>query len=380
MIARILRAAGIGLAVFAILAIGLIYGLFGGGERFPDRSSLAQLPPEKLEVVAELEEPPGNIAVSAKGRIFITIHPESKPVGNKLVEIVNGKARPFPEVGSAGGTIRWNAPQGLRIDRQNRLWVIDHGDSGRETPALTAIDIDKQTVVHRFEFDAEIAPWGSYLQDLVIDPVDGMVFIADVGFFRRSPALIIYNPATQRARRFLEGDDSVEPQNYKIFTAAGPMDRLAGLITMKAGVDSIGIDDRGEWLYYGAMNHGSLYRIRTADVKKGLPEVDLRANRQLYAAKVLSDGITLDQNGNVYLTDIEHGAVAVISPDRRLATLLRSPKLRWPDGFSFGPNGDLYLTDSDIPDIVLTSREQVRRAAPYFVYRIRLGVPAVPGH
>lgn len=380
MAVRLLRFAALGAALPVVLALLTVFWLFGGGERFPDRTTLAQLAPEKLETVAELEEPPGNIAVSPTGRIFITIHPESKPPGNKLVEIVNGKAHPFPDLAQGGAPVLWRSPQGLRIDRQNRLWVIDHGDHGRETPSLTALDLDSQRVVHRFEFDSAIAPWGSYLQDLVIDPSDGMVFIADVSYLRRDPALIIYNPKTQRARRFLEGDDSVTPQNFKIFTATGPMDRLGGLVTMKVGVDSIGIDHRGEWLYYGAMNHGSLYRIKTSDVKQGLPEVDLRANRQLYAAKPLTDGITLDQNGAVYLTDIEHGAIALITPDRRLSTLIRSPKLRWPDGFSFGPGGYLYIADSDIPDLVMTSREQVRRSAPYFLFRIKLDVPAVPGH
>lgn len=371
----ILRGAGIVFALLALLAPTVIYWLYGGGERFPDRTTLAQLPPEALELVAELTEPPGNIAVSSTGRVFITVHPEAKPEGNKLLELVDGKAVPFPRRAEAAGQITLNTPLGLRIDNQDRLWILDHGDHGRENPALTAIEIKTESIVHHAGFDAEAAPWGSFLQDFVIDPRDGTIFIADAGIVRRSPGLIIYNPQTQRARRFLEGDDSVMPQDYKVYTASGPMDRFGGLITLKVGVDSIAIDDTGEWLYYGAMNHGSLYRIKTSDVKQGLPEVDLRQNRQMYAAKVMSDGIVFGPGGVVYLSDIEHGAIAVIGPDRRLATLLRSPRLRWPDGLSLAPGGYLYVADSDLSDVVFRNKEQIRRASPYQVFRIKLRTP-----
>lgn len=371
----ILRLAGIVFVLFALLVPAVIYWLYGGGERFPDRTTLAQLAPDALEVVAELAEPPGNIAVSSTGRIFITVHPESKPEGHKLLELVDGKAVPFPRRAESAAQLTLNTPLGLRIDGQDRLWILDHGDHGRENPALTAIDIKSESIVHNAGFDAEAAPWGSFLQDFVIDPRDGTIFIADAGIIRRSPGLIIYNPQTQRARRFLEGDDSVMPQDYKVFTASGPADRFGGLVTLKAGVDSIAIDDAGEWLYYGAMNHGSLYRVKTSDVKEGLPEVDLRQYRQIYAAKVLSDGIVFGADGVVYLSDIEHGAISVIGPNRRLSTLIRSPRLRWPDGLSIGPGAYLYLTDSDLANVVFRSKEQIRRGAPYRVFRIKLRSP-----
>lgn len=371
----ILRLAGIVFVLLALLVPAVVYWLYGGGERFPDRTTLAQLPPEALEVVAELAEPPGNIAVSSTGRIFITVHPEAKPTGNKVLELIDGKAVPFPRRAESAAQLPLNTPLGLRIDSQDRLWILDHGDHGRENPALTAIDLKTESIVHHAGFDAEAAPWGSFLQDFVIDPRDGTIFIADAGIVRHSPGLIIYNPQTQRARRFLEGDDSVQPQDFKVFTASGPMDRFGGLITLKAGVDSIAIDDAGEWLYYGAMNHGSLYRIKTADVKQGLPEVDLRQNRQLYAAKVQSDGIVFGPGGVVYLSDIEHGAVSLIAADRTLKTLLRSPRLRWPDGLSLAPGGYLYITDSNLADVVFRDKEQIRRAAPYHVFRIKLLTP-----
>ena len=64
--------------IFVVLVIGLLVTIrirHGGGRAFEDRSSTPLLPSSALEIVASLEEPPGNIAVSGNGRIFISIHP-----------------------------------------------------------------------------------------------------------------------------------------------------------------------------------------------------------------------------------------------------------------------------------------------------------------
>ena len=74
--------------VFMVLLIGLLSAIrirYGGGRQFEDRSSSPALPSSALEIVAALDEPPGNIAVSASGRIFITIHPLSRPEENNFL-------------------------------------------------------------------------------------------------------------------------------------------------------------------------------------------------------------------------------------------------------------------------------------------------------
>ena len=69
----------------------------------------------------------------------------------------------------------------------------------------------------------------------------------------------------------------------------------------------------------------------------------------------MSDGLSIDVEGNVYITDVEHNAIFVVGEDRELQTLLRSPRIRWPDALSFGPNGWLYVADSALQDVVLTA-------------------------
>lgn len=372
---RILGRLAVLVIVIGALAASILWLLYGGGERFPDRSTEPLLSADRVEVVATLAEPPGNIAVSAEGRVFLTIHPEAKP-DVRVAELVNSELKPFPDAASQKEL--FHSPQGIRIDRQNRLWTIDHGNHSQKSPRLLAFDLASGKEVHRFDFDSDLSPVLSYLQDLVVSPDGKTVYIADASIFRRNPAIIVYDVTTRTGRRVLAGESSVKPQNFLIQTYRGPATRLGGLLALKVGVDSIGLDSIGEWLYYGAMNHGDLFRVKTTHLLNA-STAQVASLTQKYSDKVISDGITLDAAGTVYLTDVEHSAVAVVTPARELKTLVKHPKMRWPDGFSFGPDGYLYLADSAIPDIVMRSRASILQAGPYHVFRIRTGATAVPG-
>jgi len=91
------------------------------------------------------------------------------------------------------------------------------------------------------------------------------------------------------------------------------------------------------------------------------------------------DGLSADIAGNIYVTDVEHGAVFIVDRDGDLQTLLTSPRVRWADSLSFGPDGWLYLADSAIPDQVLQTREHIDSQGPYFVFRFRPGHAGIPG-
>jgi len=75
------------LLFFVILIVVLttvVWIRYGGGEPYPDLSSAPVLNSTAIEEVLAYPEPIGNVAVSADGRIFFTVHPESRPQGNRL--------------------------------------------------------------------------------------------------------------------------------------------------------------------------------------------------------------------------------------------------------------------------------------------------------
>jgi sugar lactone lactonase YvrE len=295
----------------------------------------------------------------------------------KLVEWVDGRAVPYPD---AAAQAQFLAPLGVRIDRQNRLWVLDHGRHGLERARLVAFDLASGTITKEVVFDREAAPIGSFLNDLVVDPAGETVYISDASFFRKSPAIVVLDVANGSARRVLEKHRSVVAENWTITTPSRTMVLPGGLVALRAGVGGITLSGDGEWLYYGAMNHAHAFRVRAADVRsRHLNAPALAATAERISAKPLSDGMTTDVAGNLLITDVEHGAILRFRTNGRLETLVRSLRIRWADGLSFGPDGWLYIADSALPDVLLRSKDQMRIRAPYHIYRFRPDTLGVPG-
>lgn len=361
-----------------LIAAVILRVRYGGGEPYPDLSTPPLLHESALEEVFSYAEPIGNVAVSADGRLFFTVHPESRPQGNKLLEWVSGAAVPFPS-----GTVQphlFGTVLGLVIDRQDRLWTIDNGNHGFGTVRLLAINLDDGNIVHDYEFRDEIAPSGSFLQDLQVSADGQTVFIADASVWRKKPAIIVYDVETRSARRVLESHASTSAQNYIIRNPIREMKFAGGIVNLKTGVDGIALDRKNEWLYYAAMNHSDIFRISVANLLDAtLPLRQLENEVERFSKKPLSDGLSSDLDENIYITDVEHGAVFIVGPDRELQTLIRSSKIRWADGLSFGPDGWLYLADSAIPELVLKSKDYIKLHGPYSVYRFKPGHDSIPG-
>ena len=350
---------------------------YGDGKPYDFEPGPALLPITALQSVVAYEEPIGNVAVAADGRIFFTVHPESHPTGNKLLVSDAGDIKPFPD---AAQQSLFDTVLGVRIDDQNRLWTIDSGNHGFGKARLIAFDIATGKIVHDHVFSGDIAELGSYLQDMAIAPDGKTIYIADVSFFRRDPAIVVYDVASGTARRVLARHPSVVSQNWLIRNPVRVMRFFGGLLELKAGVDGITLDPTGEWLVYGAMNNDTLYRIRTADLRDPtLDAADLTARLQSMGPKPLSDGFSRDLKGNIYITDVEHAAVLRKTTDGRLETIIKDSRIRWADSLSFGPAGYLYVADSAIPDVMLQSKAHIDGSRPYHIFRFKPGVEGSPG-
>jgi sugar lactone lactonase YvrE len=362
--------------VLALVGTLVLWVRYGGGTPYPDLSTAPVLDATALEKVVEYREPVGNVAVNRDGRVFFTVHPESRPKGNKLLEYVRGAAVPYPS-GAAQDAL-FDTVLGLSIDRFNRLWTIDHGNHGLRTARIVAIDLDTNEVLRSQDLQPEVAPPGSFLQDLQVSADGNTIVIADASFWRKSPAIIVYDVETGEARRVLESHESVSAEGYLIRNNDRDMEFFGGIVALRGGIDGIALGPK--WLYYGAISGSGLYRVQLRDLRdRSLPPVQLAKRVERVSDKPLSDGMSIDVEGNVYVTDIEHNSIFITGPGRVPRTLIRSPEIRWPDALSFGPDGFLYVADSALADLILQSREHIDASAPYRIYRFKPGVAGVPG-
>lgn len=366
------------LLLLAGAGAGYLWVNFGGGAPYPDVTTAPRLGPEALESAVSFERPIGNAAVAPDGAIYFTVHPEANQSHPKLYRAeLGGAPAPWPSAEQEG---LLEGPLGLAVDAQNRLWVIDPANHGTGDVTLLAFSLETGEVAHRHVFSSEIAPLGSFVQDLQIDASGETVYLADVGFWAQRPALIVYDVASQTARRVLNRHESVVSQQWLIRTEIKTMEFFGGLMAMKVGVDGLALSRDGVWLHYAAMTHDTHYRIRTEDLKDAsLDDAALAARVEALGPKPLSDGMSSDEDGAVYFTDVENQAVVAWREDGGLETVVKDPRIRWSDGLSFGPDGWLYLADSAIPHLVLQPADHINAQAPYHIWRFKPGGVGAPG-
>jgi sugar lactone lactonase YvrE len=368
----------LGALVLGLVAAALWMRLtFGGGADYPDLTGEPLLGADALEAVVAFDRPIGNVAVASDGAIYFTIHPESHPEPPFLHVWRDGEARPFPDEGQDA---LFSTPLGLVIDDRDRLWVIDPAEHGGDQPRLVALDTASCAVVYQHAFDREIAPPQSFLQDLAVSADGRLVYIADVGFWSRRPALVVHDVETGRSRRLMERHPAFTAENWLIRNHLRDMRYLGGLLEMKTGLDGVALSRDGDWLYLAAMNHEGLYRLPTALASDfSAAQADISAGLEHVSQKPLNDGLSTDETGRVYITDVEHGAVMRWSADAGLETLVRDDRIRWADALSFGPEGGLYIADSAIPLLVLQGPAEHAAAAPYTIWRVQTDARPAPG-
>lgn len=365
-----------GILLIGLVGVGIasgLYAVYGPGQPYADRTGAPRLPSSALESVLRSDEPIGNVATSSTGLVFFTIHSEIEPAGPKLYVWDGETKTPFPD---SAAQARLVSPLGLVVQGRT-LWVIDHGRHGTEGAQLLAYDIPDQALRTVHHFSAEVAPVGSCLQDLQVTDDGRRVFIADISFWRQDPALVVFDVETGSAKRFLSGHPSVQSQGWIIQNPERTMTFFGGIIGFPVGIDGLALTPDGGQLWFGGMANDSMYRLPTSVLRTGATEEDVRAALVRVGLKPLNDGLSADVEGHVLITDVEHQAILRMAPNGDLETLIRSERMRWPDGLSFGPGGYLYVADSAIPHLVLQPESHWSQHAPFRIFRFK---PPVPGH
>ena len=346
--------------------------------------------PSGLEIIAELPDGPGNIAVGPDRRVFLTMHQAFEP-DLRLVELLpDGTTQPYPteawaRAPSADG-IGLYSPLGLQVDPSGILWVIDNAAGvprGEGGPRVLAWDT-RAEVLHRvIEIPAPASTASSFVNDLAVDRANEALYLADVQG-DDGPAIIVVDLETGEMRRRLAGAGPLLHEADAPIIIDGRETRNPGPtaegVEHRAGLNPITVDPQGEWVYFGAMHGTSVYRIRTADLRDfGLSEDDLAARVERYGDKPVSDGITIDAAGNVYITDLNGKAIGITRPDGTYEALVADEMMTWPDSVSAGPDGYVWVVINQLNLSRPLNAGVDESTPPYHVGRVEAVGPLVVG-
>lgn len=336
-----------------------------------------------FEVVAELNEAPGNITITPEGRIVVSQHQFYSPQLRVVEVLPGGATRPFPsdrwsrDIGPEG--IGLEAVLGLRSDPDGVVWMLDNGSA---PPRIVAWDTRAGALHRIIHLPAPATIPGSFHNDLAVDPLHQAIYIADIAAAPDAAALVVVDLRTGFARRLLQGHVSTAAEDVSMRVEGQPLRARRGetIEEPRVGINPITIDVAYAWVYYGAMHGTALYRVRTLDLlDAALSSEALAARIERCGDKPPSDGISIDAAGNVYVTDTGASGIGVVAPDGSYRLLFRDEeRLCWPDGVSAGPDGFMYVTVNKLHRTAALNAGVHASQPPYYIVRFRpLGAAVV---
>ena len=319
------------------------------------------------EIVHKLnnENPPGNIAVSKQGRIFMSNH-FFYGAKNKIVEVQqDGSTTPYP---NAEFSQALNPVLGVVVDKQDILWMLETA-AGKDKAGRLIGWNTKKDKLHKIVYIAlPTIPENSFLNDLAVDRKNEAIYITDTAAGSNS-ALIVIDLKSGEARRVLTGSAFTKPENIDMVIDGKTV--TLGNEGARIGANPITIDHRNEWVYFAPMTGTKLYRVSTADLLDStLTETELQKRVEFYAEKPISDGITIDNKNNIYITDITNNAVGYIDTNRNYQILFQDNEtLSWADGFSTGTGNSIFVTVNKLHKSPVLNNNKDESGNKYYILK-----------
>lgn len=333
--------------------------------------------PSAYDIVARLNQGPGNVTITETGRILMSQHQFYQPAYTVMELKGVDTLVPFPntELNERTGRedLKLDSVLGIRAVG-GVVWMLDNGMRSGVVPKLVGWDTKTDRLHKVIYLPPPIAPKDQFVNDFAVDLVHRRFFVSDPAAGTNA-ALIVVDLDTGAARRVLQGHPSVLPENVDLVIDNRPVqvkDAQGKLARPHIGVNPITEDLQNEWVYFGPMHGHGLYRVRAADLADDKLAAETLAQRvERYADKPISDGISIDREDNLYLGELAENAVGVISPDRKYRRLVQCPELSWVDSFSFGPDGALYAIVNRLHRSATLSGGEDRSTPPYFLVRFK---------
>lgn len=343
-----------------------------------------------LEEVIQTPVAPAGMTITPEGDYIISCHQFYPGSNYKVIRFDQKEARwvPFPNLEMNTGQARTNidAVLGLECDEDGIVWMLDNGRDGEKAPKLIAWDtaIDDFHKVIPIQESALVET--SFLNDLALDPEEKFIYISDPAS-GSDAALIVVDLRTNECRRLFSGTMYVQPTpGVELVMEAGKkigMKKPDGTVEQAMrGVNPIAVDRKGNWLYFGAMNSDTLFRVPTRELRDRKLKQSNDYSIEQYGRKPICDSISIDSKGNIYFGDIQSGAITVdvagAKATEKYQLLVDDGRIAWPDGLCFGTDGKLHFFCSQL-HLSDVYNGKSAPAAPFQIFKIRARAEGMVG-
>ncbi len=333
--------------------------------------------PEIVAVIHLYRERTDCVATMGDGkRVFMTIATENGVPGPQVAEWVNNKLTPYPDAAwnsgrpSEDGSHTFQNAHALRIGPDGTLWIVDAGsqESGNRNeshgPKLVQIDVATNKVLRTYDMSGA-TKGNSFLDDIRFNGPHA--YMTDAG----APALIVMNVKTGTPLRVMEGQVSV--------TAQKPMSGEGKTMIHNGkpkyvNADQLEVSPDGKYLYYQPCS-GPLWRIETRLLDDtNVTDLERAKSATLFAQTTTTGGTAIDAQGNIYASDTNNLSVLKITPEGRVSTLVRDPRLIWVDAMWIDSQGYLWMPATQLNRRAYFNDGVSKATDPMVVYKVKIGI------
>jgi sugar lactone lactonase YvrE len=335
-----------------------------------------------LEEVMSAPVAPGGMTITPEGEYIISAHQFYPGSNYKVIRYDKKDSRwvPFPnlEMNTGQASTNLDAVLGLKCDEDGIVWMLDNGRSSEKSPKLIAWDTRKDRQHRVIVLQDEALVETSFVNDLALDPEEPFIYISDPAS-GPDAALIVVDLTTTTSRRVLAGSMFVRPQEgVELLIDGEKVAKKKPDGTREQamrGVNPIAIDRKGNWLYFGAMNSDTLFRIPTRVLRDPKPRALGEYQIETYGRKPrICDSMSIDVKGNLYFGDVQAGAITQHllkeEPTNQYGLLVHDPRITWPDGLCFGTDGKLHFFCSQLNRSAVYNGKSAP-TAPFQIFKIR---------
>ncbi|WP_051360010.1 SMP-30/gluconolactonase/LRE family protein [Adhaeribacter aquaticus] len=295
------------------------------------------------------------VTISQNGRLFANFPRWHDNLPFSVVEVFSsGEYKPYPD--ESWNT--WNGhPEENKftcvqsvIAHKNSLFVLDPASPKMKgvigNAMLYEFDLATNILLNKWIFDKTVAPEKSYLNDLRIDQEAGKIYITESGL----GAILVLDMNTGKIRRLLENHFSTKSE--AIWLTVEGQHWVKGGEKPHIHADGIALSNDQQYLYYHALTGYGLYRIPTEALNnESLDKEALAEYIESLGNTPAPDGMVFDQQGNLYLGDLERNAIMYRTPEGELKTLVQDTAIKWPDTFTIDSQNQFYFTTSRIHEM-----------------------------